>query len=45
MKGFITDNGYMGLINGEYMLFASESDYFDYFYNQYDEEDDWGLAA
>lgn len=27
MKGYYTPNGYMGLINGKYMLFATESDY------------------
>lgn len=30
MKGFHTDNGFMGYVNGEYVLFASESDYYDY---------------
>jgi hypothetical protein len=29
MKGYNTDAGYMGLLNGEYVLFASESDYRD----------------
>ena len=27
MKGYNTEIGYMGLVNGEYLLFASESDY------------------
>lgn len=27
MKGYTTDNGYMGFVNGSYLLFASESDY------------------
>ena len=27
MKGYYTDNGYMGYINGSYRLFADESDY------------------
>ena len=27
MKGYATDSGYMGYVNGEYRLFASESDY------------------
>ena len=26
MKGYNTDAGYMGWLNGEYVLFASESD-------------------
>lgn len=30
MKGFHTSNGYMGLVNGSYMLFASEEDYREY---------------
>ena len=30
MTGFNTGNGYMGLVNGKYILFASESDYYDY---------------
>ncbi len=30
MKGYITDKGYMGLVEGHYILFASESEYYDY---------------
>lgn len=30
MRGYYTHGGYYGLVNGGYMLFASESDYFDY---------------
>ncbi len=30
MKGYYTENGYMGFVENEYMLFASETDYFDY---------------
>lgn len=30
MKGFYTGNGYMGLVKGRYILFASETDYYDY---------------
>lgn len=30
MKGYTTANGYMGYVDGEYMLFASENDYWDY---------------
>ncbi len=30
MKGYFTANGYYGLIDGRYVLFASESDYNDY---------------
>ena len=27
MKGYYVQEGYMGMINGRYRLFASESDY------------------
>ena len=27
MKGYTTEHGYMGLVNGDYQLFASEADY------------------
>lgn len=27
MKGYVVPYGYMGLINGKYMLFASEEEY------------------
>ncbi len=27
MKGYYTSNGYMGFIDGEYMLFSDEQDY------------------
>ena len=30
MKGYNTSEGYMGLVNGRYVLFASESDYREY---------------
>lgn len=30
MKGYITQSGYMGFVEGTYMLFASEDDYMDY---------------
>ena len=30
MKGYYTSNGYMGYVNGKYMLFATETDYIDY---------------
>lgn len=30
MKGYHTENGYMGFVNGRYLLFASEADYYDY---------------
>lgn len=30
MKGYFTGNGYMGYVDGRYILFASESEYYDY---------------
>lgn len=30
MKGYDVPEGYMGLVDGEYMLFASEADYKEY---------------
>lgn len=30
MKGYYVVNGYMGCVNGEYMLFADETDYEEY---------------
>ena len=29
MRGYFTASGYYGLINGKYMLFASESEYYE----------------
>lgn len=30
MKGYVVSNGYMGMVEGIYMLFASEEDYLEY---------------
>ena len=30
MKGYTVESGYMGLVEGKYMLFACEDDYLDY---------------
>ena len=30
MKGYTVESGYMGYVDGEYMLFASETDYVEY---------------
>ena len=30
MKGYVTESGYMGYVDGRYILFASESDYIEY---------------
>ena len=29
MRGYFTASGYYGLVDGKYVLFASESEYFD----------------
>lgn len=29
-KGYYTDYGYIGIVNGEYMLFATECEYIEY---------------
>lgn len=34
MKGYSTDSGFMGYVGGRYILFASESDYYDYMEDQ-----------
>ena len=33
MKGYYTASGYMGLVKGEYILFASEDDYKEFMYD------------
>lgn len=30
MKGYNTDDGYMGYVDGKYILFASEADYLEW---------------
>lgn len=30
MKGYYTSSGYMGYVDGNYMLFATETDYIEY---------------
>ena len=30
MKGYNTPNGYMGFVDGRYLLFCSEDDYLEY---------------
>ena len=34
MKGYVTDSGYMGYVDGRYVLFASESDSVEYTRNR-----------
>lgn len=31
MKGYVVEAGYMGYVDGRYMLFANEEDYREYF--------------
>lgn len=31
MKGYVVAAGYIGYVNGEYMLFSNEDDYREYF--------------
>ena len=33
MKGYTTANGYMGWVDGDYILFASEEEYREYLEN------------
>lgn len=33
LKGYFVSNGYMGYVDGQYQLFADESDYIDYIEN------------
>ena len=30
IKGYTVPNGYMGYVEGKYILFASENDYYEY---------------
>lgn len=30
MKGYVTNNGYMGYVDGKYILFASDKEYFEF---------------
>jgi len=30
MRGYFTSNGYFGYVDGRYMLFACEADYYEY---------------
>ena len=30
MKGYLNEDGYMGFVNGRYILFASEDEYAEY---------------
>lgn len=40
MKGYDTQNGYMGYVAGRYMLFASEEEYREYVLERAQEADD-----
>ncbi len=30
LRGYFVSSGFMGLVGGDYMLFATESDYYDF---------------
>lgn len=30
MKGYVTSSGYMGYVDGRYMLFSTEDEYYEY---------------
>ena len=30
MKGYVTNNGYMGYVDGKYILFARDKEYFEF---------------
>ena len=34
LKGYFVSDGYMGYVDGQYQLFADESDYIDYIENE-----------
>lgn len=36
IKGYFVSNGYMGYVDGEYRLFADETDYIEYMEVQYE---------
>ena len=38
VKGYDVPEGYMGFVDGQYMLFATESDYLDYIRDEEDED-------
>ena len=41
MKGYHTEKGYMGYVNGDYMLFASETDYYEFLAAVYEQKCVW----
>lgn len=34
MKGYVTNNGYMGYVGGKYILFTSDKEYFEFMEDQ-----------
>ena len=36
MKGYVVESGYMGYMNGQYLLFADESDYVEHMREELD---------
>lgn len=39
MRGYFTAGGYYGNVNGRYMLFSSESEYYEMFRQDVEDED------
>ena len=33
LKGYFTENGYMGYVEGKYYLFSGENEYYEYMQN------------
>ena len=44
MKGYVIEAGYMGFVDGEYMLFANEDDYREYMNDLYPLRINWRHA-
>lgn len=40
MKGYNTNQGYMGYVNGKYRLFSSERDYIEFIEDEEDDEEE-----
>ena len=45
IKGYNTDSGYMGYVDGRYILFCSEGDFLDYVRELSDQMDDVPVMA
>jgi len=45
MKGYFNDCGYMGLIDGQYLQFATETDYYEMFEDRHQDTYEQPLPA